>query len=58
MGFARRISTVLEMSLPPHWVQVWVEAGREGRIFTYAAAPALGLAVGDLLRFRLISIQR
>ncbi len=53
MGFARRISTVLEISLPPLWVQVWVEAGREGRIFTYAAPPALGLAVGDLVTVRL-----
>ncbi|MCP9824637.1 primosomal protein N' [Synechococcus sp. EJ6-Ellesmere] len=53
MGIARRISTPLENSLPPRWVQVWVEAGREGRIFTYAAPPDLGLAAGDLVTLRL-----
>ncbi len=53
MGIARRISTPLENSLPPRWVQVWVEAGREGRIFTYAAPPALNLAAGDLVTLRL-----
>ncbi|MCP9799412.1 primosomal protein N' [Synechococcus sp. RedBA-s] len=53
MGFARRISTLLEKSLLPHWVQVWVEAGREGRIFTYSAPAGLVVAAGDLVTLRL-----
>ena len=53
MGIARRISAPLENSLPPRWVQVWVEAGREGRIFTYAAPSPLDLAAGDLVTLRL-----
>ncbi|MBC1260817.1 primosomal protein N' [Synechococcus sp. BSF8S] len=53
MGFARRILTPLDTSTTPLWVQVWVEAGREGRIFTYAAPPEPRLAAGDLVRLRL-----
>jgi primosomal protein N' (replication factor Y) len=32
------------------WVQVWVEAGREGQVFTYANPDPLDLASGDLVR--------
>ena len=34
-------------------IDVWLEAGREGRVFTYAADPALDLNPGDLVRVRL-----
>ena len=32
------------------WAQVWVEAGREGQVFTYANPDGLALASGDLVR--------
>ena len=35
------------------WVQVWLEAGREGQVFTYANPEGLPLGVGDLVRLRL-----
>ena len=38
---------------PPDLVEVWLEAGREGRTFTYSADAALGLQAGDLVRVRL-----
>ena len=34
-------------------VEVWLEAGREGRTFTYRSDAGLGLAPGDLVRVRL-----
>ncbi|MEA5414468.1 replication restart helicase PriA [Synechococcus sp. BA-132 BA5] len=34
-------------------MEVWLEAGREGRTFTYANPEALGIGVGDLVRVRL-----
>jgi primosomal protein N' (replication factor Y) len=34
-------------------VEVWLEAGREGRVFTYANPDGLPLAPGDLVRVRL-----
>ena len=37
-------------SATPAWVEVWLEAGREGRIFTYANPDGLALAVGDLVQ--------
>ena len=37
----------------PNWLQVWVEAGRDGQIFTYANPRGLALAVGDLVQVRL-----
>ncbi len=37
----------------PAWVEVWLEAGREGRVFTYANPDGLPLAPGDLVRVRL-----
>ena len=40
-------------ALPLNWVQVWLEAGREGQLFTYANTAGLPLAVGDLVRVRL-----
>jgi primosomal protein N' (replication factor Y) (superfamily II helicase) len=39
--------------IPPAWVQIWLEAGREGQVFTYANPQALPLAIGDLVRVRL-----
>nr|WP_259737310.1 primosomal protein N' [Synechococcus sp. CS-1329] len=39
--------------MSPLWLQVWVEAGREGRIFTYRAPADLELAAGDLVTLRL-----
>ena len=38
---------------PPAWVHVWLEAGPEGRSFTYANPAGLALASGDLVRVRL-----
>jgi primosomal protein N' (replication factor Y) len=35
------------------WVQIWLEAGREGQVFTYANPRALPLAIGDLVQVRL-----
>ncbi|MCP9929826.1 primosomal protein N' [Cyanobium sp. AMD-g] len=37
----------------PGWLEVWLEAGREGRIFTYANPQALAIGAGDLVRVRL-----
>jgi primosomal protein N' (replication factor Y) len=37
----------------PGWLEVWLEAGREGRTFTYANPEALDIGVGDLVRVRL-----
>ena len=34
-------------------VDVWLEAGREGRCFSYSADPALDLRPGDLVRVSL-----
>lgn len=39
----------------PAWVEVWLEAGREGRIFTYANPEGLALAAGDLVQ---VPLQR
>ncbi|MCP9928112.1 primosomal protein N' [Cyanobium sp. CH-040] len=33
----------------PGWLQIWVEAGREGQVFTYANPACLPLAIGDLV---------
>ncbi|MCP9883955.1 primosomal protein N' [Synechococcus sp. ATX 2A4] len=56
MGFARQTRQVVAADAPGppstaviYW-QVWVEAGREGRIFTYANPQHLELAAGDLVR--------
>ena len=35
------------------WVQVWLEAGREGQVFTYANPQRLPIGVGDLVRLQL-----
>jgi len=37
----------------PTWVEVWLEAGREGRIFTYANPKEWPLRLGDLVLVRL-----
>ena len=47
MSFAR-----LTSSFPP-WAQVWLEAGREGQVFTYANPQHLPLGAGDLVQLRL-----
>ena len=39
--------------VPSDLVEVWLEAGREGRTFTYSADAALGLQAGDLVRVQL-----
>ena len=39
---------------PPAWLDVWLEAGREGQVFTYGNPTALGVDVGDLVRVRLL----
>ena len=39
--------------VPCDLVEVWLEAGREGRVFTYSADAALGLQAGDLVRVQL-----
>ena len=35
------------------WLQIWLEAGREGQIFTYANNGEIPLCAGDLVRVRL-----
>ena len=37
----------------PVWLQVWLEAGREGQVFTYARPDHLVVGVGDLVALRL-----
>ena len=37
----------------PQWLQVWLEAGRDGQVFTYANPLDLALAPGDLVQVRL-----
>ena len=40
---------------PPPWLDVWLEAGREGRSFTYGNPQGLLLGAGDLVQVRLVS---
>ena len=35
------------------WIQVWLEAGREGQVFTYSNPQALPVGCGDLVQVRL-----
>lgn len=35
------------------WLQVWLEAGREGQVFTYSNPQALAVGCGDLVQVRL-----
>ncbi len=44
--------TIASLDTPP-WLDIWVEAGREGQVFTYANPLGLELGVGDLVRVRL-----
>jgi len=37
-------------SAPPPWLDIWVEAGREGQAFTYGNPHGLTVAVGDLVQ--------
>jgi primosomal protein N' (replication factor Y) (superfamily II helicase) len=37
----------------PTWLQVWLEAGREGQVFTYANPQRLPVGEGDLVHLRL-----
>ena len=39
--------------MPSQWLQIWLEAGREGQIFTYANNGEIPLCAGDLVRVRL-----
>ncbi|MBM5800330.1 MAG: primosomal protein N', partial [Cyanobacteria bacterium K_DeepCast_35m_m2_023] len=41
------------LAAPPRWLQVWLEAGREGQTFTYANPLRLPLAPGDLVQVQL-----
>ena len=52
MSFARLAATE-SSDTPPAWLQVWLEAGREGQVFTYANPAQLPLGCGDLVRLRL-----
>ena len=38
---------------PAPWLEVWLEAGHDGRIFTYANPAGLSAGLGDLVRVRL-----
>jgi len=38
---------------PLGWAQIWLEAGREGQVFTYAIPAGMGMAIGDLVQVRL-----
>ncbi|CAK6691263.1 Primosomal protein N' [Synechococcus sp. CBW1107] len=38
---------------PAPWLQVWLEAGREGQVFTYSNPDGLELGHGDLVQLRL-----
>jgi primosomal protein N' (replication factor Y) len=38
---------------PPPWIEVWLEAGREGRIFTYSNPRHLAVGIGDLVQVAL-----
>lgn len=40
-------------SLASPWIEIWLEAGREGQVFTYANDPETPAGVGDLVRVRL-----
>jgi len=40
-------------SATPPWLQIWLEAGREGRVFTYANSAETPAGIGDLVRVRL-----
>ena len=46
------LSVTVTVPQPP-WVQVWLEAGAEGQVFTYANRADGGARVGDLVRVRL-----
>ncbi|MEB3173078.1 MAG: primosomal protein N' [Cyanobacteriota bacterium] len=40
-------------SAAPPWLQVWLEAGREGQVFTYANPQKIPVGPGDLVQVRL-----
>ena len=40
-------------SSSPPWLQIWLEAGREGQVFTYANSAETPAGIGDLVRVRL-----
>jgi primosomal protein N' (replication factor Y) len=46
-------AAAMDPAPPQVWVQVWLEAGQEGRIFTYDNRHGLSLGRGDLVRVRL-----
>ena len=43
--------TFASLSIP--WLQIWLEAGREGQVFTYANCPETPAGIGDLVRVKL-----
>lgn len=51
--FARLSESARHQRRAAAWLQVWVEAGREGQVFTYANPAGLELGCGDLVQLRL-----
>jgi primosomal protein N' (replication factor Y) len=47
------ISTDPPEAGPAPWLEVWLEAGQDGRIFTYSNPAGLTAGLGDLVRVRL-----
>ena len=39
--------------MAPPWLEIWLEAGREGRVFSYANPAGLPVGIGDLVQVRL-----
>ena len=40
-------------ALPPAWLDIWLEAGREGQVFTYANPQRQPVGPGDLVEVAL-----
>ena len=53
MGAKVTTSRRPDLQEAPPWLHVWVEAGREGQVFTYANPSCLATGAGDLVRVRL-----
>ena len=53
MGPKVAISTDPPEAGPAPWLEVWLEAGHDGRIFTYSNPAGLSAGLGDLVRVRL-----
>ena len=53
MGPKVAITTGPPEAGPAPWLEVWLEAGHDGRIFTYSNPAGLSAGLGDLVRVRL-----